>query len=56
MLQMDVPVVVGLSVRRMLEFYYDCIDLFNVRVVFQYVEMDTDSACMVLSVPLQNIL
>ena len=60
-LSMKVPVVVGFSLiqlakLRMLEFYNDCIDRFVDRKDLQYVEMDTDSAYMAQSAPLQNII
>ena len=60
-LAMNVPVVVGFSILqlaklRMLQFYYDCIDRFVDRKDFQYVEMDTDSAYMALSAPLESVL
>ena len=51
---MNIPVTVGFAVLqfaklRMLEFYYDFMDVFFDRADFQYVEMDTDSAYMGLS-------
>ena len=60
-LSMNLPVVVGFSILqlaklRMLKFYYDCIDCFVDRKDFQYAEMDTDSAYVALSAPLENIL
>ena len=60
-LTLDVPVVIGFSILqlaklRMLEFYYDCIDVFVDRRHFQYVEMDTDSAYMALSAPLRSVI
>ena len=58
---MNVPVVVGFSILqlsklKMLQFYYDCVDRFVDRNDCQYVDMDTDSAYMALSAPLENIL
>ena len=42
---------------RMLEFYYDFIDLYVDRSSFEYVEMDTDSAYIALSGPtLESVL
>ena len=60
-LLMNVPVVVGFSILqlaklRILQFYYDCINSFVDWNDIQYVEMDTDSAYMVLSAPLETIL
>ena len=34
---------------RMLEFYYDCVDIYLSREDFEYSEMDTDSAYMAIS-------
>ena len=48
--------ILQLAKLRMLEFYYDCIDRFVDRKDFQYVEMNTDSAYMALSAPLENIV
>ena len=58
---MDVPVVIGfcilqLAKLRMLQFYYNCIDRYIERKHFQYIEMDTDSAYMALSAPLQDVI
>jgi hypothetical protein len=36
---------------RMLQFYYDYLDVYVDRADFAYCEMDTDSACMALSGP-----
>ena len=60
-LDMDVPVVIGfcilqLAKLRMLQFYYNCIDRYIERKHFQYIEMDTDSAYMALSAPLQDVI
>ena len=54
---MNLPGVVGFSILqlaklRMLKFYYDC---FVDRKDFQYAEMDTDSAYVALSAPLEHI-
>ena len=47
----DLPIQMGFFVftyakLRILEFYYHCIDAYLDRRVFQYLEMDTDSAYM----------
>jgi hypothetical protein len=52
--QQNIPIQVACSIyddskRRMLEFYYDCVDKYLDRKDFQYVEMDTDSAYMALT-------
>lgn len=58
---MDVPIHIGFSILqyaklRMLEFYYDFMDKYVSRKDFEYVEMDTDSAYMALSGPLEDII
>ena len=53
-IRQNMPIQVAASIyddskRRMLEFYYDCVDKYIDRKDFQYVQMDTDSAYMALS-------
>ncbi|XP_067932835.1 uncharacterized protein [Watersipora subatra] len=60
-MKMDIPVHIGFSILqlaklRMLEFYYDFMDRYFDRKDFQYVAMDTDSAYMALSAPMDNIV
>jgi G:T-mismatch repair DNA endonuclease (very short patch repair protein) len=55
-IDMNIPVSVGfvilqLAKKKMLDFYFRCIDKFLDRKDFQYMEMDTDSAYMALSAP-----
>jgi hypothetical protein len=51
---LDLPMQIGCFVYqyskfRMLQFYYDFVDVFVDHRDFQYCAMDTDSACMALS-------
>ena len=53
-IRLDMPHQLGYWIlsnakKRMLEFYFDCIDRFVDRSLFEYVEMDTDSAYMALA-------
>ena len=53
---LDLPISLGYFILqyaklRMLQFYYDCIDVYVDRSDFEYIEMDTDSAYMALSYP-----
>ena len=53
-IRQNIPIQVAASIyddskRRMLEFYYDCVDKYLDRKDFQYIEMDTDSAYMALT-------
>jgi hypothetical protein len=53
-IRLDLPMHIGCFVYqyaklRMLEFYYDFMDVFVDRSDFQYCSMDTDSAYMALS-------
>jgi hypothetical protein len=53
-IHLDLPMHIGCFVYqyarlRMLQFYYDFVDVFVDRRDFQYCAMDTDSACMTLS-------
>ena len=53
-IKLNLPSTIGFFVyqnakRRMLEFYYDCVDKYLHRSDFQLCEMDTDSAYMALS-------
>lgn len=55
-LDMNLPIQVGYFILqypklRMLQFYYDYIDVYVDRADFAYCEMDTDSAYMVVSGP-----
>ena len=54
-IKLNLPSTIGFFVyqntkRRMLEFYYDCVDKYLDRSDFQLCEIDTDSAYMALSV------
>lgn len=53
---LDMPIYIGFRILqyaklKMLEFYYDCIDLYIEREKFCYVTMDTDSAYISLAFP-----
>ena len=55
-LEFNLPIQIGFFILqyaklRMLQFYYDCLDVYVDRADFQYCEMDTDSAYMALSGP-----
>jgi hypothetical protein len=55
-LELNLPIQIGFFILqyaklRMLQFYYDCLDVYIDRADFQYCEMDTDSAYMALSGP-----
>lgn len=55
-LEFNLPIQIGFFILqyaklRMLQFYYDCLDVYVNRADFQYCEMDTDSAYMALSGP-----
>ncbi|XP_046346617.2 uncharacterized protein LOC124127210 [Haliotis rufescens] len=56
LLRLDTPVQLGYFILqyaklRMLQFYYDFMDVYVDRSDFEYCEMDTDSAYMALSAP-----
>ena len=53
-IKLDLPIQLGYAVLqlaklRMLEFYYDFMDVYCNRGDFEYIEMDTDSAYMAIS-------
>ena len=55
-LEFNLPIQIGFFILqyaklRMLQFYYDCLDVYVDRADFQYCKMDTDSAYMTLSGP-----
>lgn len=55
-IQLDMPIQLGywilqLAKLRMLQFYYDFMDVYCDRSDFEYIEMDTDSAYMAISGP-----
>jgi hypothetical protein len=59
--QQNIPIQVACSIyddskRRMLEFYYDCVDKYLDRKDFQYIEMDTDSAYMALTGKFEDLV
>ena len=57
----NIPIQIASSIyddskRRMLEFYYDCVDKYIDRKDFQYVLMDTDSAYMALTDDFEKLI
>jgi hypothetical protein len=55
-LDINLPIQIGYFILqyaklRMLQFYYDYMDVYVDRADFAYCEMETDSACMALSGP-----